>query len=366
MREDRFRKAAKERRTLFNAWLTLNNPFLIELIGEAGWDCLTIDQQHGLGGNEALLGCLTAARACGLPAIVRVAENDPGLIGRALDAGAQGIMCPLIGSVEDAEAFVQAVKYPPRGNRSWGPYRARLDHEGDYFKTANDWTIACPQIETKGALDQLDEILALDGVDMVCFGPNDLSVALTGRLDIWAPEVKEAMTLVLSKCREMSVMALIFANDADYAKPRVAEGWDVVAVGTDAGWFSKAAAEVKAAAKATLRLTPGSRCGKIGEAGNGGLPCGSIQGLMILLRARALRRRGRGRTRSWGRPCERRGLIPVYPPYPYRSGYYPKADWYYDLPPYAAIKPNFYRKRYFMMAQERNRYRYMPHIFTRL
>ena len=98
MREDRFRRAAKERRTLFNAWLTLNNPFLIELIGEAGWDCITIDQQHGLGGNEALVGCLTAARACGLPAIVRVAENSPGLIGRALDAGAQGIMCPLIGN----------------------------------------------------------------------------------------------------------------------------------------------------------------------------------------------------------------------------------------------------------------------------
>ena len=127
MREDRFRKAAKDRRTLFNAWLTLNNPFLIELIGEAGWDCITIDQQHGLGGNEALLGCLTAARACGLPAIVRVAENGPGLIGRALDAGAQGIMCPLIGNVEDAEAFVQAVKYPPRGQSQLGavPRQAR-------------------------------------------------------------------------------------------------------------------------------------------------------------------------------------------------------------------------------------------------
>ena len=121
MREDGFRKAAKERRTLFNAWLTLNNPFLIELIGEAGWDCITIDQQHGLGGNEALVGCLTAARACGLPAIVRVAENSPGLIGRALDAGAQGIMCPLIGNVEDAEAFVQAVKFPPRGQSQLGP-----------------------------------------------------------------------------------------------------------------------------------------------------------------------------------------------------------------------------------------------------
>ena len=100
----------------------------------------------------------------------------------------------MIATVEGAEAFVQAVKYPPRSNRSWGPYRARLGYDGDYFTTANDWTIACPQIETKGALDQLDEILALDGVDMVCFGPNDLSVALTGRLDIHAAEVKEAMT----------------------------------------------------------------------------------------------------------------------------------------------------------------------------
>jgi 4-hydroxy-2-oxoheptanedioate aldolase len=248
MREDRFRKAARERRTLFNAWLILNNPLLIELIGEAGWDCVTIDQQHGAGGNEALVGCFSAARAYGLPAIVRVADNDPGLIGRALDGGAQGVMCPMIQSVEDAEAFVQAVKYPPRGNRSWGPYRAWLDRDGDYFKTANDWTIACPQIETKGALDQLDEILALDGVDMVCFGPNDLSVALTGRLDIRAPEVMEAMTLVLSKCREMSVIALVFANDVDYAKPLVADRWDVIAVGTDASWFAKAAVAVKQAA----------------------------------------------------------------------------------------------------------------------
>jgi 4-hydroxy-2-oxoheptanedioate aldolase len=249
MAGDRFREAARERRTLFNAWLTLNNPFLIELIGEAGWDCVTIDQQHGLGGNEALLACLTAARACGLPAIVRVANNDPGIVGRALDAGAQGIMCPLINNVDEAEAFVRAVKYPPRGLRSWGPYRARLGHEGDYFTSANAFTIACPQIETKGALDQLDDILGLDGVDMVCFGPNDLSVALTGRLDIWAREVQEAMTLVLKKAREKSVMALIFANDVAFAKPRVAEGWDIVAVGTDAGWFSTAAAATRAAAE---------------------------------------------------------------------------------------------------------------------
>jgi 4-hydroxy-2-oxoheptanedioate aldolase len=249
MPEDRFRQAAKERRTLLGAWLILNNPMLIELTGEAGWDCVVIDQQHGAGDNEALLGCVSAARAYGLATIVRVANNDPGLVGRALDGGAQGVMCPMIQSVEDAEAFVQAVKFPPRGNRSWGPYRSWLNRGGDYFTTANDWTIACPQIETKGALDALDEILALDGVDMVCFGPNDLSVALTGRLDIHAPEVKEAMTLVLRKCREMSVISLVFANTADYAKPLIADRWDVVTVGTDASWFSHAAAVMKDAVR---------------------------------------------------------------------------------------------------------------------
>ena len=245
MHEDRFRSAAKQRRTLFNAWLSLNNPFLIELIGEAGWDCVTIDQQHGLGGNETLLACLTAARAAELPAIVRVAKNDPGLIGGALDAGAQGIMCPMIDTVDDAEAFVRAVKYPPRGLRSWGPHRARLEFARASSPPPTGFSIACPQIETKGALNAFDDILALDGVDMVCFGPNDLSVALTGRLDIWAKEVQDAMTLVLSKCREMSVMSLIFANDMDFAKQRIAEGWDIVAVGTDAGWFGKAAAAIR-------------------------------------------------------------------------------------------------------------------------
>ena len=80
----------------------------------------------------------------------RGGERSRASSGGALDAGAQGIMCPLIETIEDAEAFVRAVKYPPRGNRSWGPYRARLDYEGDYFTTANDWTIACPADRDEG------------------------------------------------------------------------------------------------------------------------------------------------------------------------------------------------------------------------
>ena len=247
MPKDLFRSAARRHKTLFNAWLTMNNPLAIELIGDTGWDCVTIDQQHGAGGNDTMLSCLTAARAAGMPAIVRVANNDHGLVGRALDAGAQGIMCPLIENVGQAESFVQAVKYPPRGRRSWGPYKAKIGVSGDYFKIANRFTIACPQIETKGALSDLDSILGLKGVDMVCFGPNDLSVALTGKLDIWVKEVQEAMAEVLAKSREHGVMTLIFCNDTEFAKPRIKEGWDVVAIGTDTGWLTAGAASALAA-----------------------------------------------------------------------------------------------------------------------
>jgi len=244
MVEDRFRQGAYDNQTLFCAWLSINFPPLIGAIGEAGWDCILIDQQHGLGGHDAMVGCLTAAKVVGLPGLVRVADNDPGLIGRALDAGAQGIVCPLINSAEDAEHLVRAVKYPPRGTRSWGAYRAQLNIPGEYVSKANGWTIACPQIETKGALEELDEILSIEGVDMVCFGPNDLSGALTGRFDIHAKEVMDAMTLVLGKCREKSVMAFIFANDITYATPLIKAGWNVVAIGSDVGWFSDAAAGV--------------------------------------------------------------------------------------------------------------------------
>ena len=242
--ENAFRRSAHEDRTLFCAWLTINSPLLIDAIGDAGWDCILIDQQHGLGGHDAMVSCLTAAKAVGMPALVRVAANDPGLIGRALDAGAQGIVCPLINSAEDAERFVAAVKYPPRGNRSWGPYRAQFNLSGDYVAQANKWTIACPQIETSGALAELDALLSIAGVDMVCFGPNDLSAALTGRFDIRAGQVVEAMNLIRQKCRERSVMAFGFANDIDYAKLLIDSGWDIVAIGTDASWFSATVSKV--------------------------------------------------------------------------------------------------------------------------
>ena len=244
MAPDPIRDAVRSGRTVFNAWTMLGSSLAIEYVASAGWDAITVDQQHGIGGNAELVACLTAAKAAGKPALVRVACNDEGLIGRALDAGAQGVICPMVNSADDAARLVQASKYPPLGARSFGPYRARLVSETPYFDWANDWIIACAQIETRAALDAIDAILATDGLDMIYLGPNDLSVSLLDgeRLDIRAPEVAEALDLVLRKAREHKVIAGVFANDMAFARPLIDAGWDVVSIGSDGGWLADGAA----------------------------------------------------------------------------------------------------------------------------
>jgi 4-hydroxy-2-oxoheptanedioate aldolase len=248
LRETSIRELLTSARALFNAWISLGVGYSVELAAEAGADLITIDQQHGIGGNAEMLACLTASAACGLPALVRVARNDFGLIGRALDGGAQGVVCPMINTAEDARAFVEAVKYPPVGARSMGPYRARLAIP-DYLMKANGFTIACGQIETKTALGNLDAIFSTAGFDMVCVGPNDLAFTLSGgaHADIRAPETEAAIDHILAKCREHGVIAGIFANDADYAKALIAKGWQVVAVTSDTRWLSMGARAARAA-----------------------------------------------------------------------------------------------------------------------
>lgn len=165
-----------------------------------------------------------------------------GQIGRALDEGAQGVMLPMVDSAEIGQALVSAVKYPPLGTRSWGPYRAEFLIEGDYQSSANDWTISCAQIETREALDNLDELLEINGLDMVLVGPNDLCVSLTNgaEREVRHKLVLEALDLVLEKCREYGKIAGVFANDIEFAKPLIEKGWDIVAVGTESGMLNTA------------------------------------------------------------------------------------------------------------------------------
>jgi 4-hydroxy-2-oxoheptanedioate aldolase len=243
---DPIREKFAARTPLLNAWLTLGAPFAVELAAEAGCDLVTIDQQHGIGGEAELLASLMAAKAAAVPALVRVAMNDFGLIGRALDAGAQGVVCPMVNTPEETARLVEAVKFPPLGLRSAGPYRARLLLP-DYVRGANVWTIACAQIETRRALDNLDAILGTPGLDMICAGPNDLAITLSNgqHADIRAPEVLDALSLLLAKAREKGIIASVFANDADYAMAMLEKGWQIVAIGTDARWITTAAREAR-------------------------------------------------------------------------------------------------------------------------
>ncbi len=241
-----FRASLAAHKPLCSAWLGLGSPLSVEIAADAGWHAVMIDQQHGAGGPGVLEGCLTAAKAAGVPAMVRVASLDFGLIGRALDAGAQGIMVPMMETAEDAALLVQAVKYPPAGRRSHGPYRAKFLIEGDYFAAANGWTLACGQIETVEALANIEAICATPGLDMICLGPNDLAIALSRGQDrnIRSPQVLEAIERVRAAAAARGVVTSIFANDRDFGQQMAAAGWQVISIGTDGGWLASMARQM--------------------------------------------------------------------------------------------------------------------------
>jgi 4-hydroxy-2-oxoheptanedioate aldolase len=134
--------------------------------------------------------------------------------------------------------------------RSFGPIRARLG-KPNYLAEANGRTITCAQIETQQAIDALDGILAVPGLDMICAGPNDLAMSLRGDTNFRSPEVEAALDTLLAKCRVHNVIATIFANDEDYAKAMIAKGWQAVAIGTDAAWIAAAARGVRRAIDGT-------------------------------------------------------------------------------------------------------------------
>ena len=139
----------------------------VEALGRLEFDAIIVDMQHAPLSAADVLASLIALDGGGASPLVRTLGHEPAAIGQVLDAGAAGVICPVVETRAEAEALVRASHYPPVGARSWGPYRAQFSLSGDYVPRANDWTIACPQIETRGALDDLDDILSLEGVDMV-------------------------------------------------------------------------------------------------------------------------------------------------------------------------------------------------------
>jgi 4-hydroxy-2-oxoheptanedioate aldolase len=219
-----------------NGWLAIPSSFSAETMAHQGWDSLVVDMQHGVIDYAAAVNMLTAISTTAVTPLVRVPWLEPGTIMKMLDAGAYGVICPMVNCREDAELLVSCCRYPPAGQRSFGPIRALLYGGADYAKHANRAMVPFAMIETRRGLDNLDEILRVDGLAAVYIGPADLSLALgcEPKFDNETGPIVEAIDLIVRKCRERKVIAGIHNLSPEYALKMIEKGFQFVTVASDA------------------------------------------------------------------------------------------------------------------------------------
>ena len=248
MRANRLKEIWGEGRAATNCWLTVPSHYVAEAMAHQGWDSATIDMQHGMIGMSDAYPMLTALSTTDCVPIVRVPWNEPGIIMRALDAGAYGIICPMINSAEECEAFVGACRYAPDGYRSVGPNRAALYGGADYLAKANETVLTLAMVETKEALDNLEGICATPGLDAVLIGPADLGLSLghQPRADQTDAPVVEAIDHILATAKKHNLRAAIVNGSIDYSKQMIEKGFDLVTVTSDMGLLRGGAVQKKA------------------------------------------------------------------------------------------------------------------------
>ena len=236
MRENRLRTIWKSGGAVVNGWLAIANSFSAETMAHQGWDSLTIDLQHGVVDYQGMVPMLQAISTTATVPVVRVPWLEPGIWMKTLDAGAYGVICPMINSREDAQKLVAYTHYAPRGTRSFGPVRALLYGGADYPTHANDTIVTFAMIETAKALDNLDDILSVEGLDAIYIGPSDLSLALgcTPTFDDLDPQAAQAVEHILARAKAHGIVAGIHNGTAESALKRIAKGFQFVTVSSDA------------------------------------------------------------------------------------------------------------------------------------
>ena len=230
----------------YGAWLHIPNSFTAELVGRSGYDWVCIDSQHGFAGPESWVSMLQALDLAGVPGVVRVPWNEPSVIMRALDSGAEGVIVPMVNTAEEARAAVAACRYAPAGNRSWGPSRARL-RTPDYSPDKGDRLVVCVvMVETRRAVENLDEILAVPGIDGVFVGPNDLAVSanLPPSYDASDPEHRRLIDRIREGCAAHGITAGIQADKPELAARWVAEGFRMLALNAESRLLQMAAEDL--------------------------------------------------------------------------------------------------------------------------
>jgi 4-hydroxy-2-oxoheptanedioate aldolase len=239
--------------TVFSSWCTLASPIIAETIAREGYAAVVIDQQHGLWDTASIIAAIGALHHAGSAPLVRVPLADFAFVSRALDFGAEAIIAPMINTAADARQFAAAAKYPPLGERSWGPQRA-MTLQGktvttDYLREANDGTLTLAMIETSTALGNVDAIADTPGIDALFVGPYDLSTALSGgkAQDVQSPEVERAIDRICQAATKAGKIPGIYCRDPERALAMSRRGFRFITIGSDLGIVRDgAAAQVKA------------------------------------------------------------------------------------------------------------------------
>ena len=215
-----------------------------EIFAHAGFDWLCIDTHHGLIDYQTSVTMLQTISPTETVPIVRVPWNEPGIIMKTLDAGAYGVIIPMVNSRGEAQAAASACRYPPRGLRSYGPGRSVLYAGMDYYPAADDEVLCIVMIETSEALEDLENILSVPGIDAVYIGPSDLSVSLglPPAYDHDDPQFMRAIDAVLDACRRHNVAPGVHAGNVTVARKRIEQGFLMVETCDDYGSLARAAA----------------------------------------------------------------------------------------------------------------------------
>ncbi|AMY52548.1 HpcH/HpaI aldolase family protein [Rhodococcoides fascians] len=252
MTAQEFAARVRNREQILGYWSVIDSPVSTEWLAHVGWDYIALDLQHGLIGYSGMLAGITAIDAAqGPAALVRVEANNATVIGRALDAGAAGVIVPLIDTAEDAAAAVAAATYPPEGIRSYGPMRSQL-RIGPNPADANRDTVVLAMIETPQGLANVEEICAVPGLDGVYVGPSDLRLAVGGSSPS-DPSVDEEFDAALVRVQKAAVAAGITAGihtaSGSIAAQRLAQGYTLATVASDLTHLKAVSAEHLAAAR---------------------------------------------------------------------------------------------------------------------
>ena len=247
-----FARRIRGRQQAIGYWVVLDDPIATERLARLGYDYIAIDAQHGLLGYEGIRNGILAVDAGNqTAAVVRVEQNDPFAIGRVLDAGATGVIVPLVDDAQDAERAVAATRYPPRGRRSYGPMRSQL-RVGPTPAEADESVVCLAMIETPEGLKNVEEICSVEGLDGVYVGPSDLRLAVGGQTstDPAVDDVfEDAVSHIAEVARTTGVAAGIHNPDGATAARRLAQGYTFATVASDLVHLQQAAASHLEAAR---------------------------------------------------------------------------------------------------------------------